>query len=607
LELIEEGVIMKKIITFLFASVILLGSSLSCSKEIKGDDYENNLVGRTVSFSVCVEDINTKATLSSNTDFTWELTDEAAVYSHEGERVILSPTDIKGNEANFKGTLTSGTDYIPEGALVVFPADRLASATTVTFPNTYVSPEETQGPTLVAKVSSKKLTFKYLAGTLKITITDVPSIATSLYVNTVNSTNDNEHVVCTGTYTVDFSGDTPSLTNPSSTGNNISISNTTSGSKTFYIPLPTTGDQKMYLDVKKQGGTTLYYASVTLSSANTVTRNLYAVLPDLTIAPSVYLVSDFSGSETSTLLSSHSGSVYSTDSYNLLNPGVNGKLFRFNVVYTKPDPDVTVNYGFDAVTDGSTSGTFTSGQTNKARLYKGGRYSIAFNYVDGSFTTTKTAGMYVIGTNNYWSFDNSNEHNQAMTSLAGGIYVWQGDPQNSGIKLYEAGKTSWTTGTYGSNGEGDGKSNISVTNGTTTTVLFRYESGDYWAENWTEGGAPTRTKRAYKLITNDATTTSVKLMGVGGDWSTGISFTKLYGNHIWGKEGVSVASACQVKFNVDGTLAGSYGSSDGDVDLSTFYAYGTLGGDGGKNFALPAGTYDIYFDDQDWYCYLVKK
>ena len=599
---------MKKIFTFLFVPAVLLGCTLSCSKineDINSAESENIINGQTVSFAVSVEDINTKATISSATNFTWESTDKVAVYSHGGERVILSPTSISGGEATFEGTLSSGEDYIPDGALVVFPADRLASATSVTFPSSYSSSDKTQGPTLVAKVSSKNLTFKYLAGTLKVVITDVPAIATSIYINTRTADN-NDTVICTGIYTIDFSGVNPALTSPSSTGNNITITNTSGGSKTMYIPLPTAGDQKVWIDVKN-GGTSLYYSSLTLSGAKTVTRALFADMPSLTINPSVYLVSDFSGSETSTLLSSHSGSVYSTNEYNLLNPGVNGKLFRFNVVYTKPDPDVTVNYGFAAVTDGSTTGTFLSGQTNKARLYKGGRYSIAFNYVDGSFTTTKTAGMYVIGNNNYWTFDNSNEHNQAMTSLAGGIYVWQGDPKNSGIKLYEAGKTSWTTGTYGANGEGDGKDDISVTSGTATTVLFRYESGDYWAENWSEGGASTRTKRAFKIITGDTSTSYVKLMGVGDDWTTGIALAKMYGNHIWGKEDISVASASQVKFNVGGTYAGSYGASDGSIDLSTLYAYGTLGGASGKNFALPAGTYDVYFDDQDWYCYIVKK
>ena len=612
---------MKKVFMIISLGIV----AISCAKENNVSEEPQQGIekkGREVSFIVSVEGrSDTRSTISASDNFTWESTDRAAVYTNQNDTIHLKPTQITGDGATFVGTLKDDSDFIPEGAVVVYPAARLKGSKdtpAVEFPSQYDNPSKTQGPTLAAVVTSDKtLLFYYLAGTVKVSISDLPSIATSVKVNTVDPDNQTNPVICTGTYPLVVVENTPSLDsdNASNTGNQITINSPSSDH--MYIPLPTEGSQRLYLDVM-YNSTSIHYEQLTFTTVGegdnvikknggNVTRNMFASMPAISINPDVYLVSDFGGSEASTKLTSKTGTTYSSNSYNLLNPGVNGKTFRFNVVYTKQDPDITVQYGYSSTTDGSSGGTLSVGQTNKARLYKGGRYSVAFNYVDGTYTTTKSAGMYVIGTDNYWAFDNNNDNGQAMTSLAGGIYVWQGEPGNTGIKFYEAGLTSWTSGTYGSNGEGDGKTDISVTSDAATTLLFRNIGSEYWAANWSENSASTRTRKAYKIITGNSDCSSVKLLGVGGDWSTGITLTQLYGKHIWGKEGVSVASNSQVKFLIGSTYAGSYGSSDGSVDLSTFNMYGLQGGANGKNFSLPAGTYDIYFDDEDWYCYIVKK
>ena len=132
--------------------------------------------GQQISFAATVEGSESKATLSSATNFTWESTDRAAVISHNGNKILLVPSSISGASATFTGTLGDG-DSIDEDAVVVFPAARLTDGGKVLFPSSYDSAELTQGPTLAAQVKSKALAFKYLAGTVKLTINNIPSIA----------------------------------------------------------------------------------------------------------------------------------------------------------------------------------------------------------------------------------------------------------------------------------------------------------------------------------------------------------------------------------------------------------------------------------------------
>jgi hypothetical protein len=87
--------------------------------------------------------------------------------------------------------------------------------------------------------------------------------------------------------------------------------------------------------------------------------------------------------------------------------------------------------------------------------------------------------------------------------------------------------------------------------------------------------------------------TSVVLMGVDNDWTTGISLTKIENTRIWHKTNVVVATNAEVKFVENGSVWYGYGTdynmgANPDRDnLST----------SGNNMILPAGTYDIYYID----------
>ena len=142
---------MKKYL-FMIATVSIV---LACAKENiqndatpeKAQDAKGN-----ISFVVDVESASdVKATISASDNFTWEASDRAAVFTSEGHKVVLTPSDISGGVATFTGEVTSG-ETVPEGAIVVYPADFLTAANTVTFPAEYTS--NGQGTVLAAKVAS---------------------------------------------------------------------------------------------------------------------------------------------------------------------------------------------------------------------------------------------------------------------------------------------------------------------------------------------------------------------------------------------------------------------------------------------------------------------
>lgn len=430
---------MKKIVSI----IILAAAVFSCTKEpaqsqknqseIQNTPEEVTAPANQVSFAVRVEGaIETMATISSNTNFTWEESDRAAVFSHEGEKVELVPSSISGGSATFTGTLSSDTDYIETDAIVVFPAARLtgtSASPTVTFPSTYTSASATQGPTLAAKVTAgRNLMFKYLAGTIKLTISDVSSVMSSFYVNTRNVGN-TEDVVCTGTFTVDFSGDTPALTNATSTGNNVTIANTSTGSTTFCIPLPTTGDQTVWMDIKTKdynnAEDNLATKSVTLASGNAVTRNMFVDMPALAISPSVYMVSDMTSWSDGDKVEMTKEGASASITLNALN----GKHWRPIVVYPS---GYWVFYGFTGSDSNETSGTFTnisgvsSGKMSALVGSSNSNYTLTFNYLTGAYSSSSnsTTGNFYSGTT---SFEYPQEMTKLTQSVACDVRKWKGE------------------------------------------------------------------------------------------------------------------------------------------------------------------------------------
>lgn len=382
--------------------IVVACVALACSKDnIQNDATPDNVQDAkgNISFVVDVESVSdVKATISASDNFTWEASDRAAVFTSEGHKVVLTPSDISGGVATFTGEVTSG-ETVPEGAIVVYPADFLTSAKTVTFPATYTT--KGQGTVLAAKVASgRTLNFKYLAATLKATITDVPSIASSI---TVTSTQ-----TLTGAHTIDFSGSTPTLST-SSTEKEITFSSPANGNNELIIPVPKTGAAQTFTYKVNYSSSVLF----TQSTTKTLARNTYMSMAPLTINPSVYLLSNMTGwgeDDSKRLLMSVSSGVASSTLNALKN-----QYFRVCIKY--PSCEDMIEMGpASSITENSENGdmnTDVSDWVDKpAVLVKDaiGKYSITYNYTTGIYgiaTLETSPSIYAVGAQNSWNISNT--------------------------------------------------------------------------------------------------------------------------------------------------------------------------------------------------------
>ncbi len=363
---------------------------LACAKENiqNGATPDNKQTGVSVdgdkiSFVVDVESTSdVKATISSSDNFTWEESDRAAVYTSDGlNKVELTPTEIVGGKAIFTGSVPSGKT-IAEGAIVVYPARFLSAYNKVTFPTTYTEETETkgQGTVLAAKVTSEKtLRFKYLAATIKATITDVPSIATAI---TVESTQ-----VLTGDHIINFDGVTPSLT-PSSEAKTVTFSSPAKGNNTLVIPVPKTGIAQTFTYSVKHSSDVLF----TQETKKTLSRNTYISMRPLTINPTVYLKSSMTdwstdlNTKASWAAMRQEGLVYSI-SLNALGDATYDNLKECYKVYVEYPTGVLVQMGPGTNDSVDTENDYSVSSTNANRIPTYGTYSFSYNNTTGKMST----------------------------------------------------------------------------------------------------------------------------------------------------------------------------------------------------------------------------
>ena len=563
---------MKKYLFLIAATCALLSCAKEGFQESATPAYElsdNGANGKIISFSVEVEPSSeTKATISSSTNFTWETSDRAAVYTSDGTtKVELTPSEIEGGKATFTGEVPSGKT-VDEGAIVVYPASFLTGPSSITFPDSYDDDAEIkgQGTVLAAKVASgKNLSFKYLAATLRASITDVPSIATSI---TVTSTQN-----LTGVHTIDFTGSTPSLS-PSSTAKVITFSSPANGNNVLIIPVPKTGvEQEFTYNVNYSSGVLF-----TQSTTKTLARNTYLSMTALTINPEVYLVRNLDGDHWSdnaeTLLATPTGTRYTAL---IKSFGGSDKYFRYDVKYGSS----TIQYGnTDSGVNGLSGGTFVAGKDNSAllRVYGLNNYTIDFDYVTGEFMVSETPiDLYAIGIAGE-AFDNSQKTERVICDY----YCWTGNTTGSWIKLYEDGITDWSSGgTYP-----DTYTGMSVNQG--ENLSFFVNSSDF----------------SSYFSQKESKRSKVTLKGAFDEWSSGVDFNPTGHFGLW-KISKTFENNSEAKIVVDNQWTGINGDTGTVISGNRIYNMAALGE--GNNFAIEAGTYDIGYNDNTNTLYFEKK
>ena len=575
---------MKKYFYILAAAAI----ALSCSKVNNDVSKEDEFASNKISFTARVEKA-TKASVSA-TEFKWQAGDAAAVYSDKGVKVLLYAENISGAVATFSGDVPTG-DFIPENALVVYPGSLLTAPGKVTFPDSYYNTVGAEGPALAAKVVSNNLDFKYLAGSISITVEDVPAIAEKILVS-VRNADDTQDIACTGTYSVDFSGNTPALTEGANTSSSVSESKLVYGENRILIPLTTLGEQKVTVAVK-YGENNLISRSITLKGEQAVTRAFYGVAPALRINPEVHIIGDRIGwdADESTKAVVGENFIGTREGFTVLGK----RYFRAKVKYG----DLMVDYGYESEDqNGAEGGYFSPGCQKAAYLPFAGVYNISFNYVNESYNVERTeiAPLYMIGINGNWNFDNS----QPMTAIPfTNLLVWKGTTSTNEFKVYEYGINNWNEKKYiySSSANNNWTGNIKTeeengpkagqikcgisTDPAGASVIFNYRNMEH---------------KTY-IASNEAN--SVELRGSFDGWKNGTRLNKYAeGSRIWYISGMKIENDAQVKFVENGNWYGN------GLNMADHPDWGNLAG--GDNMTLPAGTYTICYIDENHSYHIFK-
>lgn len=542
---------MKKYLFMMAAAIAVM----ACEKENAVlQQVDPELAGKNVvTFSATLEKADTKAVVAGNNDFTWETTDVAAVYSKKGQKVSLtvsSPGSGNGR-AIFTGVMTDDDDEIEAGAIVVYPADRLSwdavdNKPQVTFPTSYDAPNKTQGPTLAAKVAAdRKLAFKYLAGTVKVTLTGLPSNADHVVLNTAND------IKCTGTYDLDLedSNSNDYLIEGTPSGNAVTVSGLASGTNVIYMPLPTIGDQDLYVDIYDSSDNKLFFKGVSLSGSHTVTRNLYLVMNDLAMpAADIYVVGDMTDrwqiKDASAGLSNALKLTNTAGTYSgRLAVRTANSYFRIRVAYN-------AEYSYEIQPDDETanlSGSFTSaGTTYAVPIAETGVYTITFTPTNpstgdytGSYTLTKktegtdiTPDYYITNSASDWAapFDYSMKLTALHSSKSTERYMYRGVLPGLSYKIYY--NEAWGTA-YGL------KDSVLSNDLTSANLTASGKAGDVFTifEVFAIDGTPTTLKGNFAYdegsdtdLKEASTVKSVTIMGVdlgsGEDWITGFTMAQ---------------------------------------------------------------------------------
>lgn len=245
----------------LFISILSL-LAFSCQKEIA--DREGNF-----SITASKEALQTgsKATISDAGVFSWVSGDAIGLYN--GSTFNKLTTTESGSSATFVGTVV-GT---PQNC-AIFPYIIKNTPTSVTLPDSYQWKESDVMAPMIAQYNPTNLTFKHLAGIIKISLKNVPATATKFVFKA------NKDI--TGDFAIN--GDqieSTTLSDPAKNSVSFSFAAGTATNMDFYVPVPVGEFIITSVSLKDALDATLWEFEG--ATANQITRAKLLLMPTLTI------------------------------------------------------------------------------------------------------------------------------------------------------------------------------------------------------------------------------------------------------------------------------------------------------------------------------------
>ena len=238
--------------------------------------------------------------------------------------------------------------------------------------------------------------------------------------------------------------------------------------------------------------------------------------------------------------------------------------------------------------DTSMSGTLTTDNPQAGRILEAGFYRMTINMLDYTYTIEKVAATYyIVGAMQGWTNDTNCAFYPTSTTVQSYTTKWDGD-----LKFWPSSSVGNWDGAYGAEkGVGavaSGKIVSNASNGADNIVPPT--TGEYYTLTIDMG---TMTYTWTKL--DDQAPAEYASMGLVGDftgWADGADVVMAQVTpHNWYVH-ATIATDGGLKFRVDGKWDVNWGD---DADISVLnYGQGVAGG---GNITVPAGTYDVYFND----------
>ncbi len=543
---------MKKYIYILAAAAAFVGCAkeVTPTEEIQNQKPETGV--KTVTFTASIESPDTKGTIASGGAFTWSDTDEIAVWTNVGKKTATA-SKISGGIAEFTFTLGEG-ESIAEGAILVYPADRLTAATTVNFdPHVFDSADAPAAePILAAKVGSDRteLKFKYVCGTVQIPFADIPCAANKIYIQQpYGSLGGNGDISFIDHDSNSATDEVPSYSG--SFADNVSIYLTSCGHKTVILPVLNTATHNLYVSLKDEN-VLLFDKTTSL----TVQRNSYFKMKELSVSPNVYLYSNMTG---------WSG----TDAPMTVNNGVASlKLTSLGSQYFRVAVEMSGNtyvYGATGADITTLPATLVLNGTDKAVKISDdlGVYTISFDYTTAQASVTKETENPVFYTGSD-SMSSMVEMTLLSSTKAYNVRKWQNNIY-AYYNQYTASRAHWDLGS------GD-KYYLFLYNANTNALTPQYftASDKSWTNVWIE-------------YTTDNWTNRTKL-----------EMDNVSGTPIWSKE-ITLSGDAKFYFRGKGSNWEDDQSRGTILSISGYTA--TVGAvDGTANdYSIAAGTYTFLF------------
>lgn len=551
----RRNCLMKKNVILMAVAAVVLSA---CAKE---NPYTSELIpektpdGKVIVYATLPDFESadgTKAYVWVDGSFCWDSGDKIDVVFSNGvdeETHTFKCIDIITGAFSYDGDVTSGYSvvraYYPSGYNGTPSVQHFASLE-----------EASKGFQMEATVSGGKLQFEHENALFAITVKNLPLFAKTVWINSAS---------------VDVTSE--------------------SGDVDIVLPVIPAASAQLEIGVTDAawdaGSHNDLISKKSEKSAEVVAKKLYN-LTDLEIVPEVHFVSGRTGWDPV------AGNKLSVDgSGNSLKERFvvlgGDEWFRFTAKYGT----LEVKYGYDTGKDFNNSDPFVAGNDGSAHVTANGIYNVAFNFISGSYTLTKTGdvSVYLIGIDGNWAFNNN--PSCRLTNLYGNMWIWKGVPTATFYKAYIGDNANWDENTFGAaNGgwwtdsivTGTAGFDAGVANDGTVIVTIDFGT-DPWIISSERSTATTATPILMRTSIN------------GNDWSeaNGIELIQhpTYPTLFW-IETLDVTSAGDFKlYDKNGAW---WGAKDASVKNMSEHPYAQLTSSDGLDMSLPVGTYTIYYN-----------